>query len=647
MSTPSLPSEAAVRVRHFLGWLIALTFLFALIELVAFAATRNPRSGRAAAITAAFGAVMLCAGGLLRVGRTRWAVALISGGILAIAMVGVFVRPAMMPTLILLPLLAVMAAFTFDEPRALRPLMAVGWATGVVVAGISEWLTREGVPPADTVTVIMRVGSAAAGSALVLLLLWQFSRRLTDTLDETRAANLSLQGALSEVRKAEEQIMDLAYRDPLTALPNRLVFSDRLSLAVIRAHRTSTRLAVLFLDVDRFKVINDSLGHTTGDLLLQGLSARLRGCVREGDTLARLGGDEFVLLLPDVGGPDAAATVAEKVLDAVRTPFRLQGHELFVTASVGVGVYPEDGEDAETLVRNADTAMYGAKEGGRDTFRFYAPLMNVAAMESLAIENGLRKALARGELVLHYQPLVDLRTGQVQAVEALLRWAHPERGLLLPADFLAVAEATGLMVPIAPWALRTACAQVRAWQQSGHPRLGVAVNLSARQFQSASLVEEVRRALLDCGLEPRFLNVEVTESDAMQNAESAIARLRELKELGVRVSLDDFGTGYSSFSYLTRLPLDVLKIDQSFVRDITTDPTDATIVAALIAMAHTLKLQVVAEGVETDAQLRFLIDHGCDAMQGRLASMPVDASICADVLAEMSDSALLADWGSR
>ena len=313
-----------------------------------------------------------------------------------------------------------------------------------------------------------------------------------------------------------------------------------------------------------------------------------------------------------------------------------------MTASVGIGVYPEDGEDAETLVRNADTAMYRAKEGGRDTFRFYAALMNVEAMESLAIENGLRKALARGELVMHYQPIIDLRTGHVQAVEALLRWAHPERGLLLPADFLAVAEATGLMVPIAPWALRTACAQVRAWQRSGHEHLGVSVNLSARQFQAPSLVDDVRSALLECGLEARFLNVEVTESDAMQNAESAIAQLRDLKELGVRVSLDDFGTGYSSFSYLTRLPMDVLKIDQSFVRDITTDPAGATIVAALIAMAHTLKLQVVAEGVETDAQLRFLIDHGCDAMQGRLASMPTGDGECGRILDELRDAPIFA-----
>jgi diguanylate cyclase (GGDEF)-like protein/PAS domain S-box-containing protein len=438
---------------------------------------------------------------------------------------------------------------------------------------------------------------------------------------------------ITKRKEAEEQIKNLAYHDALTGLPNRLLFNDRLSVAVAQAHRQDYRLAIFFLDVDRFKVINDSLGHSLGDRLLQGVARRLHSSVREGDTVARLGGDEFILLLPNLNRAEDVAKVAEKILDSLKLPFRLEGRELYSTASMGISLYPDDGADAETLIKNADTAMYRAKEQGRDNYQLYTPAMNATAVERLALENSLRKALVRDELELYYQPLLDLATGRVHGLEALLRWRHPERGLLAPAEFMPLAEVTGLIVPIGPWVLRTACARARAWQDLGHPHLSMAVNLSARQFQQPDLVAQVKRALEDTGLPPRCLDLEITETNAMQNAEGTINTLRELKSLGVRISIDDFGIGYSSLNYLKRFPIDTLKIDQSFVRDITTDPDDAAIATAVIALAHTLKLRVVAEGVETQEQLAFLAARHCDRMQGYLFSRPLPSQECGEFLA--------------
>jgi diguanylate cyclase (GGDEF)-like protein/PAS domain S-box-containing protein len=437
---------------------------------------------------------------------------------------------------------------------------------------------------------------------------------------------------ITERKRAEDQIKSLAYHDALTGLPNRLLFTDRLSLAVSQAARHNQHLAVLFLDMDRFKVINDSLGHSLGDRLLQAVAERLQACVREADTVARLGGDEFTLLLPGVAHPEDVARVAEKILEALKQPFKTEGRELFCTVSMGISLFPEDGGDAETLVKNADTAMYRAKEQGRDNYQLYTPAMNATAVERLQLESGLRRALARNELEIHYQPVLDLGNGRVHGVEALLRWRHPDKGLLGPSEFISLAEVTGLAVPMSSWILRTACAQARAWQAS-HPRLIVAVNLSARQFQQPDLVAIVKAALDDTGLPPRCLDLEITETNAMQNAEATIATLRELKALGVRVSIDDFGIGYSSLSYLKRLPIDTLKIDQSFVRDITTDPDDAAIATAVIALAHTLKLRVVAEGVETEEQLAFLTARSCDRMQGYLFSHPLPPEECTAFLA--------------
>jgi diguanylate cyclase (GGDEF)-like protein len=436
---------------------------------------------------------------------------------------------------------------------------------------------------------------------------------------------------ITERKRAEEQVRTLAYHDGLTGLPNRLVFQDRLALAVAQAHRRGKGLAVLFLDLDRFKVINDSLGHSVGDLLIREVAVRLRSCLRVGDTVARLGGDEFTLLLPDVEDAMDTVRVANKALEIIRMPFDIDGRELFVTASMGISLYPGDGHDPETLVKNADAAMYRAKEQGRDTYQLYTPALNATALERLALESSLRKALAQDELLLHYQPILDVATRRVHGLEALLRWRHPELGLVSPGEFIPLAELTGLILPMGPWVLRTACAQTRAWQER-QPGLRIAVNLSARQFQEPGLVSHVTAALEETGLEPRYLQLEITETNAMHHAQTAIQTLRELKALGVGLSIDDFGTGYSSLSYLKRFPIDTLKIDQSFIRDIGTDPDDAAIASAIIALAHTLKLSVVAEGVETPEQLSFLSRYGCDRTQGYLFSPPLPAEGCAELL---------------
>ncbi|HVR42263.1 MAG TPA: PAS domain S-box protein [Thermoanaerobaculia bacterium] len=438
---------------------------------------------------------------------------------------------------------------------------------------------------------------------------------------------------ITERTHAEEQIKFLAYHDALTSLPNRLLFKDRVVVGISHAQRERGRLAILFLDLDHFKFINDSLGHNVGDRLLQEVAKRIQSTLRESDTVARLGGDEFTILLPSIVEPDDARRVGDKLLEAVRAPLQLEGHEFAVTTSVGVSVYPEDGVDAETLIKNADTAMYQAKEEGRDTCRMFNAAASARAIERLALEQGLRKALANGEFVMFYQPILELRTGRICGMEALLRWEHPELGIIPPGEFITVAEQTGLMVPIGSWALQTACRQARTWERLGYTSLTLSVNLSVSQLQH-ELIERVRLALDDSALLPERLELEITESGAMQHPERSIQLLEDVRKLGVRISLDDFGTGHSSLSYLKRFPIDTLKIDQSFVRDLGSDRDTAAIVAAIIAIGHKLRLRVIAEGVELEAQRVFLMENSCDQMQGYLFHGPLPAERFEQLLGE-------------
>jgi diguanylate cyclase (GGDEF)-like protein/PAS domain S-box-containing protein len=441
-------------------------------------------------------------------------------------------------------------------------------------------------------------------------------------------------------RKGDEaEIRSLAYQDALTGLPNRQLFLDHLALAIAQAPRHRKSVAVLFVDVDRLKAINDSLGHLAGDHLLQQLGARLQDALRDGDTIARIEGDDFAVIAPGVVNVEAAAKVAQKLQEALHQPFVLEGTEVFASVSIGISLYPADGQQPELLLTNASTAMYRAKGGGRNGFQTYDDSQKARAVERLALENGLHRAIANGELLLHYQPIVELATGRVQGVEALLRWNHPTRGPVSPGVFIEIAEQSGLILSIGEWALRTACAQVHA-QRAVSPDLRVAVNLSARQFQDRRLVDEVARALRESGLEPRALELEITETAAMHDAAGTATTLRQLKDLGVRISLDDFGTGHSSLAYLRRFPIDTLKIDQSFVRDMGTDSQATAIVATIISMARSLGLRVLAEGVETAVQRDFLRDFGCDEVQGYLLARPMPIADLAQRLQDETASAV-------
>ncbi len=446
--------------------------------------------------------------------------------------------------------------------------------------------------------------------------------RLQLSYAETPPVFVAVITDITERAQAQERLQYLAHHDSLTGLPNRALFLERLDHALTRARWTKRPLAILFLDLDRFKNINDTLGHDIGDSALRVASERLISCVREGDTVARFGGDEFTVLLEDMANSDDVPNVAQKILDSLSRPFDVEGREFVVTTSIGISLYPNDGDDSLKLLRKADTAMYRAKEQGRNKYQFYSSEMGARAMEKFMLESSLRHALERKEFLLYYQPQVNLATGDITGVEGLLRWQHPELGLILPTQFIPVAEETGLMKAIDEWVLYTACAQAKAWRSAGIPSISMIVNLSGRSFNEARLAEVISRGLRQTGLAPEMLELEITESVIMHNAQATVEMLEQLNRMGLKLAVDDFGTGYSSLSYLKRFPIDTLKIDQSFVRDVTTDADDASLVKAIIAMGHALQLNVIAEGVETPEQLAFLRQHGCDGMQGYLFSRP-------------------------
>jgi diguanylate cyclase (GGDEF)-like protein/PAS domain S-box-containing protein len=434
---------------------------------------------------------------------------------------------------------------------------------------------------------------------------------------------ISLFSDITKRKESEKQIQFLAHYDPLTLLPNRTLFSDRLHQALMASKRNSKRLALLFLDLDRFKGINDSLGHLAGDLLLQSVAERLRACVRETDTICRQGGDEFMILLQEIERTEDVAHVAEKIIAAMSEPHIIEGHHLTVTFSIGISMSPDDGIDSPTLIKNADAAMYHAKERGRNNFQFFAPSMNAEAAERLALEGDLRRAIRGNELFLVYQPQIDNRTEQIIGLEALVRWRHPEQGVIPPGKFIPVAEESGLIIKIGEFVLREACRQNKQWQDEGRFFLPVSVNLSAMQFYQKDIVVTIGQVLQETGLEAKYLELEITEGIAIEEVDKAVLTLKALKNMGVRIAIDDFGVGYSSLSYLKRFPIDKLKIDQSFVRDLSTDMDDAVIVRTIVGMGHSLRLNVIAEGVETAEQLDYLRENSCDEVQGFYFSRPL------------------------
>jgi diguanylate cyclase (GGDEF)-like protein len=500
-----------------------------------------------------------------------------------------------------------------------------------------------GLPDAQGLEAIRRTHAAAPGIPLVVLTGLDDESLAVQALqlgaqDYLIKGQIETRGLLRALRYAVErktmesaalamarQMAHSAEHDFLTGLPNRMLLNDRIGQAIALARRHTKKVAVLFLDLDGFKHINDSLGHPVGDKLLQSVAKRLVACIRGSDSVSRQGGDEFVVLLLDLEHAEDAAVTARRMLEAVALPHSVDHHDLHVTASIGVSVYPDDGLDADTLIKNADTAMYQAKENGRRSFQFFKPAMNVRAVERQFIEEGLRRALERGELALYYQPKVNLTTGAIAGVEALLRWTHPTRGPIAPTQFIPVAEECGLIVPIGRWVLREACTQAWTWIKAALPVTTMSVNVSAMEFRDKNFLDGVFAILLETGFDPSLLQLELTESVLMKSVESTASILQNLRKRGVQVAIDDFGTGYSSLSYLRKFPVDALKIDQSFVRQISTPGDDTTIVKAVIGMARSLRLRVIAEGVETLEEVAFLRAYRCEEAQGYYFSRPVPA----------------------
>ncbi|MDP2155400.1 MAG: EAL domain-containing protein [Sulfuricella sp.] len=519
-----------------------------------------------------------------------------------------------------------LAAYLLARPKAVRLLEFM-----VLPVTVSVLLT-EAVATAMSLILKGEIAgdyllTGLVTSCIVSITVTTFIYRLISELRETEKLlaekSLHLEKTLRTHKEAEQNLVQMTNFDVLTGLPNRFLFLDRLGHAISRSARSHRMVAVMLLDIDNFKNINDTLGHTHGDLLLQDIADRLRRCVLEDDTLARIGGDEFAIVLEGVSEIEEIALIAQKIVDIFSLPFTPSGQEIYVTPSMGITIYPMDGHDSDSLLKNADAAMYSAKEYGRNHFRFYTTDMNALAIERFAMEGALRRAMEREEFTLHYQPQVDIKSGRVVGVEALLRWNHPERGLVPPNEFVPLLEENNLIIPVGEWVLRTACAQCRAWQDAGLPPLRMAVNLSARQFRQDTLVEMIDSILRETGISPKLLELELTEGLLMENTSETSMILGQLKSRGVQVAIDDFGTGYSSLSYLKRFPIDRLKIDRSFVRDIITDSNDAAIAVAVISLGRSLGLSVIAEGVETGDQLEFLGVQKCDEYQGFHFSRPV------------------------
>jgi diguanylate cyclase (GGDEF)-like protein len=482
-------------------------------------------------------------------------------------------------------------------------------------AGSNEWLA-------------LVIGGFALGVLLITMILIMYDAHL-DSRSRQHAAALE---------NANARLQHLATHDPLTELPNRLLLDDRLSQAIAYAERRAGRVAVLVIDLDRFKTVNDSLGHHGGDELLKEVASRLRDTLRKSDTLARTGGDEFVLIADEITGLADIEIVAQRALACFTKPFNILSVDIHTAPSIGISLYPGDGASAAELLVHADAAMYHSKKIGGGTHTFFTPSMNAFAQQRLELENGLRRALVNGEFELHYQPKVDVTTGRISSTEALIRWRHPDRGLVPPGDFIPLAEETGLILQIGEWVLREACRQARHWQLNGTPPVRVAINMSAQQFRQKNLVSVVQSALADANLEPTYLEIELTESAVMHNAGASAAILEQLSRIGVHISIDDFGTGYSSLNYLRRFPLDKLKIDRSFIKDVCANPEDGAIVRAIISLAHSLKLKVIAEGVETEQQLEFLRSLGCDQYQGFFCSPAVTPAAFAEMIHARSTS---------
>ena len=460
-------------------------------------------------------------------------------------------------------------------------------------------------------TVVLGLGFTTLG-IIVGIFLYRFPTRIVSQAEHRTSA-------------AFEKLKRLSYHDPLTNLPNRVKLNEYFFWVLEHAESNNQKLAVMFLDLDRFKFINDSLGHSKGDILLKAVAERLSSCVRENEAIARQGGDEFIIVIPNIANMKDVAMRAEAIINKLSQAFVLDENECYVTASIGISIYPTDGNDMVTLVKNADAAMFQAKEQGKNRYNFYNDSMKQSLSDRLVLESDLHRALERDELCLHYQPVVDLRNGKIKGVEALVRWQHPKFGLMSPGTFIDLAEETGQIIPIGEWVLRCACKQNKEWQDAGYPNMCVSVNLSAHQFQQNTLVSMVAKALKETGLSAQYLHLEITESIAMYNEERVISKLHALKNLGVKLAIDDFGTGYSSLKYLKRFPVDILKVDQTFVSDITTNRNDAAIVAGMIAMARSLNLEVVAEGVENEVQRSFLELYHCHMMQGNVFCQPLPA----------------------